>query len=308
MKNKTFIQFATALIIICATQTAKGLAIPTSKGDTDEYYEALGIANGPKARMGELHMLSLKNAQDIIRQKMAHTYKGVIEDYIRVYGNNRGTDIDTKMERIGKQFINVFLNDTREIGSPEFTEADQDGNVTCYVLARVYKRGLPDKMADYISGSHELEGEIEGKALREIIKQHFENQRVSDVYPFSPRVFIPGMQQLYKGSKTKAALFIAGEAAAIGGIVACENLRASSIAKLNGTHDSSAQRKYLNDADRRQNLRNGFIAGAAIIYLWNIIDGCVAKGEERAWTPKVKIAVAPKTKEQFAGMAMVLNF
>ena len=195
MKNKTFIQFATALIIICATQTAKGLAIPTSKGDTDEYYEALGIANGPKARMGELHMLSLKNAQDIIRQKMAHTYKGVIEDYIRVYGNNRGTDIDTKMERIGKQFINVFLNDTREIGSPEFTEADQDGNVTCYVLARVYKRGLPDKMADYISGSHELEGEIEGKALREIIKQHFENQRVSDVYPFSPRVFIPGMQQ-----------------------------------------------------------------------------------------------------------------
>lgn len=124
---------------------AKGVEMPTLKGDTDEYFEALGISYGSKVRMGELHMLALTNAQNIIRQKMAHVYKGVIEDYMRVYGNNLGTDIETKMERGGKQFINAILNDTREVGSPEFSEMDEKGNVTCYVVARVYKQGLAEK-------------------------------------------------------------------------------------------------------------------------------------------------------------------
>jgi len=136
----------------------------------------------------------------------------------------------------------------------------------------------------------------------------YEWVRLSARYPFSPRVFLPGMEQIYKGSVTKGVLFIAGEAVAVGGIVAFESLRASKKSKFNQTHDLAAQRKYNDDADRMRNLRNGFIAGAAAIYLWNIIDGCVAKGEERVWIKKTKMRIAPQITSQSAGLALVLNF
>ncbi len=136
----------------------------------------------------------------------------------------------------------------------------------------------------------------------------YEWVRLSTRYPFSPRVFLPGMEQIYKGSVTKGALFIAGEAAAVGGIVAFESLRASKKSKFNQTHDVAARRKYNDDANRMRNLRNGFIVGAAAIYLWNIIDGCVAKGEERVWIKKVKMRIEPQVTSQSAGMALVLNF
>ena len=150
--------------------------MPTLAGDTDEYFEALGISYGSRARMGELHILALTNAQNIIRQKMAHLYKGVIEDYMRVYGNNLGTDIETNMERKGQQFMDAILNDTREVGSPEFSEMDEKGNITCYVVARMYKKGLSGKMADFVLKSEELKGKIEEVPFQRIIDKRFDDK------------------------------------------------------------------------------------------------------------------------------------
>lgn len=433
MKKRVVYRFLAFAVVFYALSNVHGMPVkkisgtgvsvaneadmPTLAGDTDEYFEALGISYGSKARMGELHMMALTNAQNIIRQKMAHVYKGVIEDYIRAYGNNLGTDIETKMERKGKQFMDAILNDTREVGSPEFSEMDEKGNITCYVVARMYKKGLAGKMSDFVLKSEELKGKIEEAPFKRIIDKHFEtgqpvssvkrpvwldgffqeagcsyvekvsavgnsekearNQAgrivierrlnvtgldveirgdsivvlnstltvksrvidefieqtpdgrvrvnllvqtakhpecqyewvwLSDRYPFSPRVFLPGMEQIYKGSKTKGALFITGEIVAAGGIVAFENLRVSKRSEFNRTHDVAARRKYSDDADKMRNLRNGFIAGAAAVYLWNIIDGCVAKGEERVWIKKTKMRVAPQITPQSAGMAWVLNF
>jgi len=183
MKEKirnVFLVFAIVFVAsgVCgmSVEVAEEVEIPTLAGDTDEYFEALGISYGSKVRMGELHILALTNAQNIIRQKMAHVYKGVIEEYMRVYGNNLGTDIETKMERGGKQFMNAILNDTREIGSPEFSEMDEKGNVTCYVVARMYKQGLAEKMADFILESEDLKGKLEEVQLRRIIDKNFDNK------------------------------------------------------------------------------------------------------------------------------------
>ena len=46
-------------------------------------------------------------------------------------------------------------------------------------------------------------------------------------YGFTPRVFIPGAQQIWKGQSGKAALFIGGEVACIGGIILSESLKAN---------------------------------------------------------------------------------
>ena len=141
----------------------------------------------------------------------------------------------------------------------------------------------------------------------------YENVGFSDEYPFSPRVFVPGMAQLYKGSTTKGVLFIVGHAVCIGGIVACEGLRTSYQSKINTTHDVQDKQNYINNADNMQNLRNGFIAGTALLYAWNVIDGIVAKGKPHVVIQKDKYLsivpyIAPQPGSMAGGVSLSFNF
>ena len=128
-------------------------------------------------------------------------------------------------------------------------------------------------------------------------------------YPLSellPRSFVPGMAQLHKGSTTKGVLFITGEVALIGGIVACEGLRASYQSKINTTHNVQDRQNYINHADNMQNLRNGFIAGAALLYAWNVIDGMVAKGKKLG---DANLRISPYAAPDLSGgISLTLNF
>ncbi|MDR1155732.1 MAG: hypothetical protein LBL04_13580 [Bacteroidales bacterium] len=108
---------------------------------------------------------------------------------------------------------------------------------------------------------------------------NFDWQVFTDKYAFSPRVFVPGMAQLHKGSKTKGILFIAGEAAFIGGVVAAESMRASYESKIGSTHNPASKQDYIDRADMCSNVRNMAVAGAVALYVWNIIDGIAARGD-----------------------------
>ncbi len=136
----------------------------------------------------------------------------------------------------------------------------------------------------------------------------YEPVSVTDRYPFSARVFVPGMAQLHKGSTVKGSLFIGGEVAAIGGIVAFECLRSSYDSKINRTHNAAARKDYMNKADNMKNIRNGFIAGAAAIYLWNIIDGIVGKGKKHVEVGEAAMYISPYAMPQSAGVSLCLNF
>ena len=105
----------------------------------------------------------------------------------------------------------------------------------------------------------------------------FERVEYTDKYPFSARVFVPGWAQLHKGSTTKGIFFIAGEAVLIGGVVIAENLRSSNEAKISSTRDKQT---YIDNANMYENVRNGLIAGAAALYVWNVIDGIAARGKK----------------------------
>lgn len=136
----------------------------------------------------------------------------------------------------------------------------------------------------------------------------FEPVSITDRYPFSARVFVPGMAQLHKGSTTKGVLFIVGEVAAIGGIVAFEGLRASNQSKINSTHNATDRQHYIDKADQMQNIRNGFIAGAVAIYAWNVIDGIVAKGKKHVVIGHAEMNFAPYASSESAGVAMSMKF
>lgn len=135
------------------------------------------------------------------------------------------------------------------------------------------------------------------------------NASITGRYPFSGRVFIPGWAQLHKGSKGKGIFFIVAEAACVGGIVATESMRASYESKYDSTHDVDKKRTYANKADNCSNLRNGFIAGAAAFYLWNVIDGIAARGKRKPFMlGDAQLRISPYVAPQTGGFALSLNF
>ena len=135
------------------------------------------------------------------------------------------------------------------------------------------------------------------------------NAQLTGRYPFSTRVFVPGMAQLHKGSTGKGLFFIISEAACVGGIVAMECMRASYDSKIKSTHDAESIRNYADKRDNCANVRNGFIAGAAVLYVWNVIDGIAAKGKKKGIAlGNAQLRMAPYATPQNGGIALAICF
>ena len=135
------------------------------------------------------------------------------------------------------------------------------------------------------------------------------NAQLTGHYPFSARVFVPGMAQLHKGSTEKGLFFIMGEIACVGGLVTSECLRASYDSKIKSTQNVDQMKSYINSRDNCENFRNGFIVGAAALYVWNVIDGIVAKGKKRGITMgDATLRFAPYVAPRNSGVAFALNF
>lgn len=136
----------------------------------------------------------------------------------------------------------------------------------------------------------------------------YETVNVTDKYPFSSRVFVPGMAQLYKGSNIKGVLFITGEIATVGGIIVTECLRTSYKSKFASTHNTEAKKFYAKKSDNMANIRNVCIAGAVALYAWNVIDGIVARGKGHIEIGDTRMRISPYASLQSAGVALSLSF
>ena len=107
----------------------------------------------------------------------------------------------------------------------------------------------------------------------------YEQVTISNEYGFSPGALIPGMAQIQKGSTTKGLCIIAAEAAAVGGIIVCENKRATNIKKMK--ENPRFAKEYSNRAKKWETGRNISIGAAAGIWAYNVIDALVSKGQKR---------------------------
>ena len=144
------------------------------------------------------------------------------------------------------------------------------------------------------------------------VKPHFDDfQRVTD-YPWNVgfvRSLIPGWGQIYKGSKVKGGLIIAGEALGVGGIVTCYSMKASYEKLIK--EDPKHAKEYSMSADMWQNIGYGCIAFTAAVYIYNLIDAAVAPGARRVIVlPREQtMTLAPYVSyEGSAGLAMKFNF
>jgi hypothetical protein len=131
--------------------------------------------------------------------------------------------------------------------------------------------------------------------------------RMPVIYPF-----VPGMAQIFKGSNFKGISFIVGISAFSCGIVATEVFRADNASKIHTTFNVAQRQVYIDNANNLQNARNILIAGTTVLYVWNIIDGFVAKrpGHNLAQTDSTGFNISPyiDSHSGSGGFLLTLNF
>ena len=118
--------------------------------DTPEKFAAVGIYRGSSYQKGECPLNAIANAQAIIREKYHHSYKGMISNYSSTIGNNRGNDIETKLERAGDVVLDAVLNDAYEVCS-KYSKVFDDGMIECYVAIEIQKGELAEKVAKKVA-------------------------------------------------------------------------------------------------------------------------------------------------------------
>ncbi|MCF0196192.1 MAG: hypothetical protein HUK03_02965 [Bacteroidaceae bacterium] len=136
----------------------------------------------------------------------------------------------------------------------------------------------------------------------------YDEVKVTEKYAFSPTVFVPGMAQIRKGSTGKGIFFIAAETVCIGGIILGEAQRASYNSKIKNTQSAQQKVDYQNSAKTWETVRNISIAGVAAFYVWNVIDGIVAKGKKHVVVGGADVAFAPYCVPEASGLACRITF
>ena len=119
---------------------------------------------------------------------------------------------------------------------------------------------------------------------------------------------VPSVAQIYKGSVVKGSLILAGEVAAAGGILLCENTRSSYVKKMYEQPKYAAE--YNSLADTWETGRNICIGAAAAIYVYNLIDAFTAKGARRVVVKRgrTSLQAAPYIDQRSFGMGLTYKF
>jgi hypothetical protein len=146
---------------------------PCAELDSETEFAATGIAEGSKAQMGTLQLVALGNAQDVVRRKMQHSYKGMVSGYMNQVGTNAGNDLENKLEAAGNQIIDKIVNDTRATCGPKFSGVDDKGNVSCYIGIRISKKQVADAIANQVSNDEELSIRFKEEEFRKRMEEKF---------------------------------------------------------------------------------------------------------------------------------------
>jgi hypothetical protein len=140
-------------------------------------------------------------------------------------------------------------------------------------------------------------------------KPQFDTFRITDKYGARGlwrSAICPGWGQMYKGSKGKGITILLAEAAAIGGVIFCENERASYESKM--LSQPHFMKTYKTKVDNFETARNCCIGAAAVIYVYNLIDAMAAPGAKRLSIDPSRVKLAPFATKDFGGFSLSYRF
>lgn len=148
--NKTTTAMQSQMSSVSNAPFGEVYSLPCEVYDTDTEFAATGIYRGSSYQKGECQLNALENAKQLVYAKFKHTYNGMISNYSNTVGNNRGNDIETKLERAGDQVVKAILNDVQAC-CVKFSGVQADGNIECYVGIKVPKQVIANQVAKTIS-------------------------------------------------------------------------------------------------------------------------------------------------------------
>ena len=119
---------------------------------------------------------------------------------------------------------------------------------------------------------------------------------------------VPGWGQMHKGAVGKGLLFLGGEVALAGGIIATESLRSHYFRMAAETRDIDHRRAYRSQGRNMATARNVCIAGAVAVYVWNVVDAIVAPGARWVVESDRPLALMPYATPEGAGIYLSFNF
>lgn len=125
---------------------------PCQELDSETEFGATGIYKCSAAQKGDAQMYALQNAQQIVRMKMQHAYKGMVSNFSQSHGGNAGNDVQSKMTIAGDQAIDAIINDTRAT-CVKFSGIDERGDIECYVGIRISKQELAKRVSERVSNA-----------------------------------------------------------------------------------------------------------------------------------------------------------
>lgn len=126
---------------------------------------------------------------------------------------------------------------------------------------------------------------------------------ITDKYPFSARVFVPGYAQIFKGSYAKGISMIASEVVFACGIAVSESLRLDYKLRNNPSDNS-----YFSEERTCSVVRDISIAGLVGVYAWSLIDGIVAPGKMHIVVGNAEAKISPVVTMNTMGGTLTLNF
>jgi hypothetical protein len=118
---------------------------------------------------------------------------------------------------------------------------------------------------------------------------------------------VPGWGQFSKMQKVKGLTIFGSEVVMLGMGILSDNMRVDFITKMNNTRDVSYKKQYLNLAGNWENVRNVSLVAAGAVYVYNIIDAAVSKGEKK-YVYNNKVSLIPQYNQNTVGLSLVYNF
>lgn len=154
--------------------------MPCEELDSQTEFAATGIYKCSANQKGDAQIYALQNAQQQVRMKVQHSYKGMVSNFAQSHGGNAGNDVQNKIAMAGDQVIDAVINDTRAT-CVRFSGVDDRGNIECYVGIRISKQELAKKIAgrvnDVLSQEEKARIDFNEKNYREDMEKRFQNYK-----------------------------------------------------------------------------------------------------------------------------------
>lgn len=139
-----------------------------------EFFRELG--EGEDTKRFNARMNAIKAAQSMMRERLAHSVKGLSTDYSKLV-NKSGKDSDLE-QIIEGEMMNVVEGYLKDADNPcERWSQDRSGRYHVYYVIEIEKNGLIDKFDEKLSNNDKLRAEYDRERFRQFAKEYMEGQK-----------------------------------------------------------------------------------------------------------------------------------